>query len=150
MVCFQCNVVEGSYLFKRCDKAFVKAIVFRLRAQEYLPGDFIAKATEASLEMYFIRYGRVKIMGEGDVIYGLLDEGDLFGELEIFSGKRRKATVQVLTHNLQSIHAVMRMLVFMIYLGFIKAMLLLVQLDSLYMVLTSVSIPRHSMCVTIP
>lgn len=74
----------------------MKAIVFRLRTQEYLPGDFIAKASEASMEMFFIRHGKVKVMGEGDVVYALLDEGELFGELEIFSGKQRNATVQVM------------------------------------------------------
>ncbi|GMH38093.1 hypothetical protein BSKO_05977 [Bryopsis sp. KO-2023] len=93
----QCNIVKGSYLFKNCDQAFIKAVVVRLRPQGYLPEDYVVKAKEAATEMYFVRHGKMKVLGENDVLLAILKQGDLFGELELFAGGRRTADVQALT-----------------------------------------------------
>ena len=88
--------MQNSYLFKRCDKAFIKAIVLRLKPQAYLAHEAVIQSGEAPSEIYFVRNGKVKVFScNRESVYAILKAGDIFGDLEIFTGGRRTANVEV-------------------------------------------------------
>ncbi|CAD7697539.1 unnamed protein product [Ostreobium quekettii] len=99
----QSNIVQNSYLFKKCDKAFIKAVMLRLKPQAYLSNEAIISSGEAASEIYFIRSGKVKVTGANrETVFAILKEGDIFGDLEIFSGRRRTENVDVRVEPLAS------------------------------------------------
>jgi CRP-like cAMP-binding protein len=67
--------------------------------KEYQAGDVIVRQGEAGECMYAIQEGRAEVIlesSDGNVRLGLLGEGDLFGEMAIFDGMSRSATVRAL------------------------------------------------------
>ncbi|HEX2914452.1 MAG TPA: Crp/Fnr family transcriptional regulator [Chloroflexia bacterium] len=69
----------------------------RLKKRTYRPGETIFHKDDAGTTMYIINEGTVKVSVPSEVgtemILSILSSGDFFGELSLFDGKPRSATV---------------------------------------------------------
>jgi hypothetical protein len=86
-------------LFSYCAPSLRNALLLALRAYTYAPGVKIAAAGEAGREIFFLSHGQAAILSEdGREHYGILADGDYFGNLSLVLGERRTASVLALTY----------------------------------------------------
>ncbi|CAM5073536.1 unnamed protein product [Natator depressus] len=88
-------------LFQACERGLLEELVLRLRPQVYSPGEYVCRKGDIGREMYFIREGRLAVVGDdGRTQLAVLGEGLYFGEISIInikgnrSGNRRTANIQ--------------------------------------------------------
>jgi len=65
----------------------------------YTDGQFIVRQGEIGDCMFAVQEGRLEVLKAGkagDVRVGVLEQGDIFGEMAIFEHERRSATIRVL------------------------------------------------------
>jgi CRP-like cAMP-binding protein len=67
------------------------------RSESFAPGEAIVKMGEPGSTLYVIRTGRVNVVREqasgSSVLLAVFGPGEFFGELSIFDGERRSASV---------------------------------------------------------
>jgi CRP/FNR family cyclic AMP-dependent transcriptional regulator len=67
------------------------------RSETFAPGEAIVRMGEPGSTLYVIRTGRVNVVREqasgNSVILAMFGPGEFFGELSIFDGERRSASV---------------------------------------------------------
>uniref|UniRef100_A0A8C9F9G9 Cyclic nucleotide gated channel subunit alpha 4 n=1 Tax=Pavo cristatus TaxID=9049 RepID=A0A8C9F9G9_PAVCR len=88
-------------LFQSCERGVLEALVLRLRPQVFGPGEFVCRQGDVGREMYFIREGRLEVLGaDGVTQLAVLGEGLYFGEISLInipgnrSGNRRTADIR--------------------------------------------------------
>ncbi|XP_043359839.1 cyclic nucleotide-gated cation channel alpha-4 [Dermochelys coriacea] len=88
-------------LFQTCEQGLLEELVLKLRPQVYSPGEYVCRKGDIGREMYFIREGRLAVVGDdGRTQFAVLGEGLYFGEISIInikgnrSGNRRTANIQ--------------------------------------------------------
>uniref|UniRef100_A0A669Q8H6 Cyclic nucleotide gated channel subunit alpha 4 n=1 Tax=Phasianus colchicus TaxID=9054 RepID=A0A669Q8H6_PHACC len=88
-------------LFQSCERGVLEALVLRLRPQVFGPGEFICRRGDVGREMYFIREGKLEVLGaDGVTQLAVLGEGLYFGEISLInipgnrSGNRRTADIR--------------------------------------------------------
>eukprot|EP00076_Gallus_gallus_P016888 XP_015136423.1 cyclic nucleotide-gated cation channel alpha-4 isoform X2 [Gallus gallus] len=88
-------------LFQSCERGVLEALVLRLRPQVFGPGEFVCRRGDVGREMYFIREGRLEVLGaDGVTQLAVLGEGLYFGEISLInipgnrSGNRRTADIR--------------------------------------------------------
>ena len=85
--------------FKACDKATFETLVGLLEPATYLPGDCIARCGQYGKEMYLLERGLVQVTSaDRKLTYGLLRDGDYFGEGALLTETVRMATVVALVY----------------------------------------------------
>lgn len=65
----------------------------------YSDGQVIVQQGEMGDCMFAVQHGRLEVLKDGkggEVRIGILEEGDIFGEMAIFERERRSATIRVL------------------------------------------------------
>ena len=111
---YQSTKIGDTYLFSRCDRLFIRALVTNLSFQTYAPGETILYEGDVADHMYYLKSGKVKVMpppipiavamhflypqvmrGSDGVVFDVLSDGEIFGETEFFDTHLRPATVQV-------------------------------------------------------
>ena len=86
-------------LFSYCTPPLRNALLLALQAYTYAPGVRIAAAGEAGREIFFLSHGKAAILSEdGGEHFGILENGDYFGNLSLVLGEKRTACVQALTY----------------------------------------------------
>jgi CRP-like cAMP-binding protein len=71
----------------------------RLLGKIYKDGEIIIKEGSAGREMYVIQSGKVSVsksIGPREILLATLGEGEVFGEMSLFDGQPRSATVKAL------------------------------------------------------
>ncbi|CAM4319286.1 unnamed protein product [Caretta caretta] len=88
-------------LFQACERGLLEELVLKLRPQVYSPGEYVCRKGDIGREMYFVREGRLAVLGDdGRTQLAVLGEGLYFGEISIInikgnrSGNRRTANIQ--------------------------------------------------------
>jgi CRP-like cAMP-binding protein len=94
------NLLVDESMFAKCDPAFIRALLNRLRPTVCLPNELIVTQGDAAREMFFLRRGVLSILEageEGGDIY--LEEGSIFGESALLSSMTvRTHSVKALSH----------------------------------------------------
>lgn len=73
-------------LFQSCERGVLEALVLRLRPQVFGPGEFVCRRGDVGREMYFIREGRLEVLGaDGVTQLAVLGEGLYFGEISLIN-----------------------------------------------------------------
>ncbi len=86
-------------LFSYCTPPLRNALLLALQAYTYAPGVRIAAAGEVGHEIFFLSHGKAAILSEdGNTHFGLLEDGDYFGNLSLVLREKRTASVQALTY----------------------------------------------------
>lgn len=81
-------------LFNNAPKLFYIAIARKLKLLVYHPHEFVVKAGEPALAMYWILRGSVNVTSpDGEIVHAELVEGSYFGEIGILFNRPRTATV---------------------------------------------------------
>ncbi|NXG04050.1 CNGA4 protein, partial [Sakesphorus luctuosus] len=87
-------------LFHTWGHEVLRQLVLRLRPQVFGPGEFVCRRGDVGREMYFIREGRLAVLGEDGVTrLAVLGEGLYFGEISLINikgntaGNRRTANI---------------------------------------------------------
>ncbi|XP_075772732.1 cyclic nucleotide-gated channel alpha-4-like isoform X2 [Pelodiscus sinensis] len=79
-------------LFQTCEQSLLEELVLKLRPQVYSPDEYVCRKGDIGREMYFIREGRLAVVGDdGRTQYAVLGEGLYFGNK---SGNRRTANIK--------------------------------------------------------
>lgn len=74
---------------------FLRRISRSLKPVIFLPGDFIITKGEIGNSMFFMAEGRAKVLlDDKQTIVEILEEGEYFGELALFSHSKRAVNVQ--------------------------------------------------------
>lgn len=94
------NLLNRIPLFSGLDPSDFKQLESRLARRRYAAGQILFHMGDQGGSLHIIERGRVKVTipassGE-ELILALLSEGELLGELSLFDGKPRTATVQAL------------------------------------------------------
>lgn len=81
-------------LFNNAPELFYIAIARKLKLLVYHPHEFVVKAGEPALAMYWILRGSVNVTSpDGEIVHAELVEGSYFGEIGILFNRPRTATV---------------------------------------------------------
>uniref|UniRef100_A0A8D0LCE4 Cyclic nucleotide gated channel subunit alpha 4 n=1 Tax=Sphenodon punctatus TaxID=8508 RepID=A0A8D0LCE4_SPHPU len=84
-------------IFQSCEQSLLEQLVLKLRPQVYSPGEYVCKKGDIGREMYFIREGRLAVVGDDGVTqYAVLGEGLYFGEISIINIKGNPALTDLL------------------------------------------------------
>lgn len=93
------DLLDKVPLFKYCSPVLRNELLMSLKPETYAPGVFIARKGEIGKEIYFLSHGKVEILSEdGKESYGILEDGDYFGDLSLILKERRTASVKALTY----------------------------------------------------
>lgn len=63
----------------------------------YQPGDTIVHEEDPANEAFLVHKGSVEVSRAGEGVFARLQEGDIFGEIAMVTGRRRTATVTAFT-----------------------------------------------------
>jgi len=93
------DLLDKVPLFKYCSPVLRNELLLSLKPQTYAPGVFLAREGEIGKEIYFLSHGKVEILSEDrKESYGILEDGDYFGDLSLILKERRSASVKALTY----------------------------------------------------
>ena len=91
------SLLEGIPLFREVPLHHLGELARFARSESFSPGETIVRMGEPGSTLYIIRAGRVNVVREQasgkSVILAMFGPGEFFGELSIFDGERRSATV---------------------------------------------------------
>jgi len=84
-------------LFKNAGELFLYQIAMKLELIIITPGDYLFRRGDTGTEMYLIISGDVEILDTDEVtVLATLSDGDYFGEIALFEGTTRNASVRAL------------------------------------------------------
>jgi len=84
-------------LFKNAGNEFLYQIAMKLELIIITPGDYLFRRGDKGTEMYLIISGDVEILDVDETsVLALLSDGDYFGEIALFEGTTRNASVRAL------------------------------------------------------
>lgn len=92
------EVIERVDLFRNADPVFRKEAALRLHPEVLTPGERVVEAGRHGEEMYFVVRGELDVLAPDGSRLGSLTGGDFFGEIALFTGEPRTASVQALTY----------------------------------------------------
>ncbi|KFD61697.1 hypothetical protein M514_02132, partial [Trichuris suis] len=74
-------------LFRDCEKGLLRDLMLKLKSVIYLPGDYICRKNEISLEMYIVNKGTLLVLagGERNELLSVLGAGSVFGEIGLLA-----------------------------------------------------------------
>ena len=85
-------------LFKDADLPFLNEISLKLPLRVCWPGEFVVKQGEIGTSMFIILTGNLEILSsDGSQVYGQLSKNSYFGEVSMFFGEARTASVRCKT-----------------------------------------------------
>jgi CRP/FNR family cyclic AMP-dependent transcriptional regulator len=91
------SLLEGIPLFSDMPLHHLRELARFARSETFAPGEAIVRMGEPGSTLYVIRTGRVNVVREqasgNSVILAMFGPGEFFGELSIFDGERRSASV---------------------------------------------------------
>lgn len=87
------DLLDRVPLFKLCSKAFLNALVSRLKPEVFAPGDHVIRIGDAAVAMFFVKRGHLKVVSERGVVLNELFPGAFFGEIALLTRSRRTAAV---------------------------------------------------------
>jgi CRP/FNR family transcriptional regulator/CRP/FNR family cyclic AMP-dependent transcriptional regulator len=91
------SLLEGIPLFSEVPLHHLRELARFARSETFAPGEVIVRMGEPGSTLYVIRTGRVNVVREqssgASVVLATFGPGEFFGELSIFDGERRSATV---------------------------------------------------------
>lgn len=61
--------------------------------EEFIDGQMIFKLGDPAIDLYFLKKGNVELFDQKGHVFGVISEGQCFGEAAILSGGIRNATV---------------------------------------------------------
>lgn len=89
------DIIERVPLFRGASEDFIREIALQLRPVVFMPGDYVFRAGEPGMDMYFISRGRLEVIAkDGKSILGSLSDGDFFGEIALLQRQPRSASVR--------------------------------------------------------
>jgi putative ABC transport system ATP-binding protein len=95
---FICEFLKAVELFERLTPLEIANVAERMRRRHFAPGELVIRAGEAGEELFLIRTGTAAVTaggpGEPQRQIALLTTGKVFGEMALFSGQPRNATVR--------------------------------------------------------
>jgi voltage-gated potassium channel len=92
------EVIESVDIFRDADPEFLRDAALRLHPEVLTPGQRVVEAGEHGEEMYFVVRGELDVLSPDGERLAHLTGGDFFGEIALFTGERRTASVQALTY----------------------------------------------------
>lgn len=91
------SLLEGIPLFSEVPRHHLRELARFARGESFAAGDVIVTMGEPGSTLYVIKSGRVSVVRDQEsgatVTLATLGPGEFFGELSIFDGERRSATV---------------------------------------------------------
>jgi CRP-like cAMP-binding protein len=93
--------LAGVRLFRAASAADLEALARRLRERALKKGHILFRAGDSGQEMFIVRRGTIVISkpvsGQVEQVLARFTAGDFFGEMSLFDGSPRSATVQAET-----------------------------------------------------
>lgn len=91
------SLLEGIPLLSGVPLHHLRELARFARSESFAPGEAIVRMGEPGSTLYIIRSGRVNVVREqpsgNSVVLAVFGPGEFFGELSIFDGERRSASV---------------------------------------------------------
>jgi len=91
------SLLEGVPLFREIPLHHLRELARYARSETYAAGEIIVRMGDPGSTLYIVRTGHVSVVREhpsgGEVALATLGPGEFFGELSIFDGEKRSATV---------------------------------------------------------
>lgn len=93
------DLVRKVPILKGASDDLISKIILNLVPVVYMKGDFIFKHGDTGHHLYFISKGQVEILAEDGVTsYGVLSEGNFFGEIALLMDTPRTASIRALDY----------------------------------------------------
>ncbi len=95
---FICEFLKTVELFNRLTPAEIANVAERMRRRRYAPGEFVIRQGEIGEEFFLVRSGTAAVTaeapGQPERQIAILGIGQVIGEMALFSGEPRNATVR--------------------------------------------------------
>ncbi len=88
--------ILGFPFFKDFPNSSVDALAKMFKVQNFDAGEFILKQGQANETLYFLRYGQLDVLVDGEKVSYLNVPGEVLGEMSLINKGRVKASVQAL------------------------------------------------------
>jgi CRP/FNR family transcriptional regulator, cyclic AMP receptor protein len=91
------SLLEGIPLFREVPRHHLRELARFARSEHFASGDVIVRMGDPGSTLYVVKTGRVNVLrdqeGGAGITLATFGPGEFFGELSIFDGERRSATV---------------------------------------------------------
>ncbi|MBK9502033.1 MAG: cyclic nucleotide-binding domain-containing protein [Leptospiraceae bacterium] len=93
------DLVRKVPILKNASDDLISKIIVNLVPVVYMKGDFIFRKGDTGHNLYFISKGQVEILAEdGITSYGILNEGNFFGEIALIMDTPRTASIRAMDY----------------------------------------------------
>ncbi|KAI9209214.1 cyclic nucleotide-binding-like protein [Polychytrium aggregatum] len=90
------DLVQSVPIFQETDMQFKNSVTFKMKPLLVLDNWFVFRKGDDGNEMYFIKKGRVQIVGDTGQIFCTLNAGSFFGEIALFEDCKRTASAKAM------------------------------------------------------
>ena len=93
------DVLEKVSLFSEASETFLREVSVLLKSRIVTPGEYVVKAGEEGKSMYFILRGELEVLApDSPEVLTIMQEGDYFGEIALFTHKPRTASLRAISY----------------------------------------------------
>lgn len=93
------HLIEKISLINHGGEDFIKAVALYLHHVIYTPEEYIFRAGDTGREMFFLIRGRLEVLDKDGRHLAYMSDGDFFGEIALFEGHIRSATVKSVSYS---------------------------------------------------
>jgi hypothetical protein len=92
------EILDRIPLFKNLESDFIEEVALNLKPDVYTPGEYVFKEGRPARRMYLVIKGTLEVVRKDGTVINVLQEGNFFGEIALFTDQPRTASVRAVTY----------------------------------------------------
>jgi voltage-gated potassium channel len=92
------EILDRIPLFKDVAGDFIEEVALNLKPDVYTPGEYVFKEGRPARRMYLVIKGVLEVVRRDGTVINVLQDGDFFGEIALFTDQPRTAGVRAVTY----------------------------------------------------
>ncbi len=77
---------------------FIEEVALNLKPDVYTPGEYVFKEGRPARRMYLVIKGILEVIRKDGTVINVLQDGDFFGEIALFTDQPRTASVRAVSY----------------------------------------------------
>jgi voltage-gated potassium channel len=92
------EILDRIPVFKEVGSDFIEEVALNLKPDVYTPGEFVFKEGRPARRLYLVIKGILEVIRKDGTVINVLQDGDFFGEIALFTDQPRTASVRAVSY----------------------------------------------------